>query len=234
MTPKQFDDIKNHFITAINHELRTPLSIIHSAVSNLVEGYYGDLNEKQAKSVAIIQNNLKNLEDIVDKILQVSQLEIEIISPELEKVHVQSVIDGVLHSFDQDVKARNLKVELWACPDLPCAFTNKNLLQKVLENLIDNAIRFAKEEIVIGINCYETYLNVIISDDGPGIADEDQQGLFQKFSQIHREYGPGRKGLGLGLFLCRMILEKLNGQIGVMSQRGKGASFYFTLPLYRQ
>lgn len=227
---KQIEQMKDELIGIVSHELRSPITIIYSAINNLLDGVVGELSSHQKEVLSIAKGNTKRLDRIIGDLLDVSRLESGKISMNLENKSLNEFI--VYVSANLQSMPNEITIEFMECDNLYAMIDSDRLLQ-VMTNLIGNAARYAKNKI--NISCEEFFddskqmIRIGIHDDGEGIAKEHHNKLFQKFSQINRKKGPGYQGTGLGLAICKKIVEQHGGRIWVESSIGEGAHFYFTL-----
>jgi signal transduction histidine kinase len=230
---RRLDDLKNQFMGAVSHEMRTPLTIVHAAVDNLVEGLLGPLAKKQQEVLALAQRNLRRLTRIVNDLLDLSRLESGRAKMERKPLRADRLVHEVVQNLSVAEEGRKVDIRLQLDAGLPAVYADPDLFVQVLLNLLDNARRYAKSRIEVKASSEAAGKEVVFAvlDDGPGIAQEDVGRLFTKFVQLNRPAGGGGyKGTGLGLAICKEIVEQHGGRIWVETASGKGAAFYFMLP----
>ena len=243
------EKLKDEFISIVSHEMRTPLTIIKGAVSNLKDGIVGDLNEKQIKVLDTTNRNIDRLARIINDLLDLSRLESGKTKIHRRKLELTALIDEIISNFSNAASERNIQIESEIPHGLPAVFADGDMIVQVLTNLIQNALRYAKSKITIrgykenlrpdiagkADKNYQEMIKIGVIDDGTGIAKNDLALLFNKFEQINRpEGGSGYKGTGLGLAICKQIITLNHGKIWANSDTGKGAEFYFLLPVYHE
>ncbi|MBF0492703.1 MAG: response regulator [Deltaproteobacteria bacterium] len=233
---RRLDKLKDDFISTVSHELRTPLTIVKAAISNLKDGVVGELTEKQKRVLDITNRNVDRLARLINDLLDLSRLESGFAKMNRRRLNLLPILQEVLQSFQTVAKEKNIILEAFLPPHIPMVYADPDLLSQVLHNLMNNALRFAKEKIILrAVKLDREDLRINIEDDGPGIEKNQLANLFNKFVQVNRPVGgEGYKGTGLGLVICKEILEHHNGQIGVDSFVGMGSCFYFTLPKYEE
>ena len=150
-----------------------------------------------------------------------------------EKISIEPIIKKLISRFKPFVLASNIEIKFEAGENLPQVFTDAHQIEIVIENLFDNAIRYAKGggEIKIKLEQRDKTLYFEIKDTGVGIPKDDQKFIFQKFFRSENAIRQQTQGSGLGLFIAKSIIERFHGQIGFESEENKGSTFWFTLPI---
>ncbi|OGQ44929.1 MAG: hypothetical protein A3H42_05060 [Deltaproteobacteria bacterium RIFCSPLOWO2_02_FULL_46_8] len=232
---EKMDQIKDEFISTVSHELRTPLTTIKSAIENLKDGISGDLNEKQVRVLEIADRNADRLVRIISDLLDLSRLESGMAKIRKRRVDVVSLLQEVLQNFQIRSKEQHFVLERRFAKDIPPIYADADMFVQVLNNLLDNTLRFAKKKISVEAKVVDQDIEVIISDDGIGIPKDRLKDLFGKFVQFNRPSGgEGYKGTGLGLAICKEIVDRHGGRIWVSSEEGKGTQFHFTMRQYQE
>lgn len=232
---RKLDQLKDEFVSTVSHELRIPLTIVKGAVSNLRDGVLGVLSEKQRDGIEIAARNVDRLQRLISDLLDLSRLESGKARVRFQKLHLAALVKETFKNFQRAAKKRGLLLQSHLLPALPDAFGDLDMVHQVLNNLMDNALRYAKTKISIEIQEVSSpnKLRLAVLDDGAGIVEANHQIIFDRFKQIERPMGGGGyKGTGLGLTIAKQIVERHAGKIWVESNPGKGAHFYFTLPIY--
>lgn len=232
---KKMEQLKEEFAGNVSHELRTPLAAIKMSAEDLKDGLSGLLTEEQSEMVEIILRNSLRLQKIVNEILDLSRLESGKVVVRSEPVDIGPPLGEVIRNFRKMTGRTGLVLELDLPERLPAPDADPDMIVQLLNNLLDNAARFARERVVVKATAGTDFVQVSVIDDGPGIAKEDQQRLFSRFEQIKRFKGQnGYQGTGLGLTICKEIVNQHGGKIWVESDPGSGARFHFTLPLRKE
>ncbi|MHB8740802.1 MAG: response regulator, partial [Coriobacteriia bacterium] len=225
--------MKNEFVSTVSHELRTPLTSIKGYIDLILDGEAGEINEIQQEFLSIVKENSDRLVDLINDMLDISRIESGRIVLKVQPLDLAERVTGAVNTFRAvlDQQGRTIQVDV---PDgLPKAAGDPDRVGQVLINFISNAIKYSPEggAVRVKADIDDSRIRVGISDEGIGIAPEDQQRLFTKFyrvdSSLTREIG----GTGLGLSICKSIIDLLGGEVGVISEQGKGSTFWFTLPL---
>ncbi len=230
---REVSQMKNEFVSTVSHELRTPLTSIKGYVDLILEGEAGEINEIQREFLGIVKENADRLVDLINDMLDISRIESGRIHLKIQPLDMADLIAGAVDTFAAVVEQSGHTIVVKVPDDLPRASGYRDRVEHVLINLISNAIKYSPRGGTITIRAKRDgdMIHVSVTDQGIGIAKEDQKKLFTKFyrvdSSLTREIG----GTGLGLSICKSIIELLGGQIGVRSQAGKGSTFHFTLPI---
>jgi two-component system, OmpR family, phosphate regulon sensor histidine kinase PhoR len=228
---KQLERTREEFVANVSHELRTPLSLIKGYVETLLEGARNnpDVSEHFLK---IIARNAERLDLLIQDLLSISALESGQVQLNLQPVHVHAVAEKVLADLKALAAARNvaLRNEL---PDLT-ANADENRLEQVLANLVDNAIKYGRTQgsvTVGGENRGSDKIEIYVRDDGPGIPAESLDRVFERFYRVDKARSREQGGTGLGLSIVKHIVQNHGGEVWARSEPGKGATFFFTLPI---
>jgi signal transduction histidine kinase/FixJ family two-component response regulator len=226
------DRLKSEFVAVVSHEIRTPLTSVKGAVELLTDDRYFQNNEQQAKLLNIAHANAERLLVLINDILDFSKLESASLPMCLEFESLEPVVRQAVQNLRTLIAERQIVLDCVFEPGLPDLFMDSNRIAQVLTNLLSNAIKFSAPEGRIEVRA-ETdgpMLRVSVCDCGEGIDPGNIHKLFRKFSQI--DSGSTRRvgGTGLGLVICKGIVEQHGGTIGVESVPGEGSTFYFLLP----
>lgn len=221
------------FAAMIAHDLRSPLMNIMGVVEVMTEGMFGSVTEDQKKWLARIEANSQNLVDLVSDFLDVSKLESGYVDINRERVNLIGLIQKSIESYR--VLALNKRIEIKDAfdPSLPAVHADPRRLDQVFDNLVGNAIKFTEEggTVEVGAALVDAALvRVWVRDNGVGIAGNEMGQLFEKYRQGGNVKHSRHRGTGLGLVICKMIVEAHGGRIWAESAEGRGATFFFSLP----
>jgi signal transduction histidine kinase len=228
--------LKDQFLSHVSHELRSPLSAIHQFVTLLSDGLAGDLNAKQREFLEITLRNVNQLRTMIDDLLDVTRVGTGKLTVEPQVTSIAEIIAETLETF----KTRSIEkgvVLLATVPEnLPLIFADPQRVQQILINLIDNALKFTSKDGTITVRAQVSdqdpnFLCVAVADTGCGIDSDDTKNVFDRLFQGSKIIDNGRKGLGLGLYICKELVSLHGGRIWVESQIGKGSTFSFTLQI---
>jgi len=229
---KELDQLKSMFLASMSHELRTPLNSIIGFTGWLLMDMEGDLNEEQKKQLTMVENSADHLLGLINDILDISKIEADKVELVIEKFEIAEVVNDVVDSVLPLAKDKGLKL-VSNFPEELVLNSDKRRIKQILMNLVSNAIKFTDQGIVkIDVKSLNNKdLEVIVSDSGIGIKNEDMELLFKPFQQIDMSSTKKHEGTGLGLYLCKKLAELLHGDISVKSQFGEGSEFKFIIPI---
>jgi signal transduction histidine kinase len=227
------NQLQADFSAMIAHDLRSPLMNITGVAEVMMQGLFGDVTEEQKKWLSRIQHNGRMLIELVNDFLDVSKLESGYVDVKLERINLQELIEKSVESYRVLAAEKQISMTKSIVTSLPFISADPRRLDQVLANLISNAIKFTHEQGEIEVGAEEVdpgWLNVWVKDNGEGIAAHEIAQIFQKYRQAGNLKASRQKGTGLGLVICKMIIEAHGGKIWVVSEEGKGSRFSFSLP----
>lgn len=224
--------VKSNFTSMVSHELRTPLSAIKEGIAIVQDGSAGNINKEQKEFLDIAKRNVDRLTRLISDILDFQKLESGKMPFAIKENDMNEAAQDVASTMTPLAESKGLKLTLSLEKNLPLICFDKDKIEQVLTNLLDNAIK-ATENGGIDISTAKdnNVIKVSVRDSGRGIKEEDINRLFQRFEQL--DSGTSRKtgGTGLGLAICKEIIFAHNGKIWAESQYGKGSVFHFILPI---
>jgi len=223
---------KSRFISSVSHELRTPLTSIKGFSSLLADEKFGKLPQEARKRLIKVGENVNKLMDIVNTLLDISRIESGKMEIKIAPFEIIKLIKDVTDFLGPQIESKGLKLTM----DMPKSlnvYIDKNLIERVLINLINNAIKFTASGGKIEIRCKKENQKAVISvsDTGCGMKKDDLGKVFQEFFRAQTPSAGEVKGSGLGLSLVKRIIDTHKERIWVESEFGKGTTFYFTLKL---
>lgn len=224
---------KSDFINAVSHELRTPLTSIKGYASILAAGKLGELPVPARERVEKINKHSDNLSNLINNLLDISRIESGRTELKLESLDVKTLTDNMADMLAPPLKEKNMSLTLEVPENLPPVSADKGQLERVLINLLGNAIKYTPEGGKIGLRARlldPSTLQISVSDTGVGIAEKDADKVFEEFYRVDNDYNTKVRGTGLGLSLVKTIIEAHGGKLSVSSVLGKGSTFSFTLP----
>jgi two-component system phosphate regulon sensor histidine kinase PhoR len=221
--------IRTEFIRIVSHQLRSPITNLSWAIDGLMSGDLGRIAESQLEYFKILKENSARMKELIKDLLITSRIEEGTLPIKKEKVSLIEIIKSLVSEFQPFARASNVETEFSFDENLPKILTDPQQIKVVMENLLDNAIRYSqrKGKIKIRLERKGEGIYFEIKDSGVGIPQEDQKYIFQKF---FRSKSKEKGGTGLGLFITKSIIEKLGGKIWFESKEGEGTTFYLTLP----
>ena len=229
--------LKSEFVGIVTHQLRSPLTSLSWAIEALISGEFGKVEKKQLEYLKILKENNNRMGELIKDLITVTKVEDGSQFQNKERVSLEKITRDLIFKFQPYIQGSDIDLKIIADEKLPEVLTVVDQIKIVIENLIDNAIRYAKPKggikgvIAITIVKKEKNLQFKIEDNGIGIPEEDQKYIFQKFfrSKNVKEMQP--YGSGLGLFITKSIITRLGGKIGFKSEEGKRTAFWFILPI---
>jgi signal transduction histidine kinase len=229
---QQLDKAKSEFLSITSHELRTPITPLKAQLQMLQQEYFGKLSDKQKESVDVILRNAERLNKIIEDFLEVSRIEAARLKFSFRKTDLQETVMDTVRFMEGFAKEKNITF-ITTASNLPFIEVDPDRISQVLRNLVHNAVKFspAGGRIEITVELKKDHVQFSVKDQGVGLKSEDQIRVFEPFYQVegtlNRKYG----GTGLGLTICRGIIEAQKGKIWVESKPGIGSTFSFTVPL---
>ncbi len=232
------------FYQTVSHELKTPLTSIKEFVCIILDGLAGPINDEQKEYLSLVKESCMQMAKDVNDLLDVTRLETGKYRVELEPNNIENVIYHVVNSMKVIAKQKLITLDVQLEENLPNVYMDPKRVEQILTNLINNAIKFTGKYGKIFIKGgFESdksdYIKISVTDTGCGIAVDDLKKVFERLYQVKPEHNPNATstsagGLGLGLSICKELVNLHNGQITVKSKVGKGSSFSFTLPIYHE
>jgi signal transduction histidine kinase len=216
----------------VTHELKNPLSSAMMSLYTVKDGYLGELNEAQTKSLESVGKSLDYFHDMIKNYLDLSRLEKGELKIESSPTAlVSEIITPVLQALDRELQERHMVVENNVPPSLR-ANADPNLIKIVYDNLLSNAIKYGRDDgqILLGAQDDPGRLTLSVLNESEGIPVEKMAMLFRKFSRLDTAGYAGKRGSGLGLYICKEIIEKHGGEIWADSKEGEWVKLSFTLP----
>jgi len=230
---KEYNQLKDEFVSTASHELRTPLSIIMAAIRIMLDEIPGEIVEKQRDVLTRAMKNVKGLSKIVDSLLSIAKIESGKLDLKITVVNICELIKETVSNCNTLAQEKSLSLDFEVPEQRIDICLDPDRIKEVLINLISNSIKFTSEGGWVKVTCTERDGEVLVSvqDSGVGISEEDIPKLFDKFTQFGRQAGPGEKGTGLGLAIVKKLVEMHGGKIEVESEVDQGTTFTISLPL---
>jgi signal transduction histidine kinase len=233
---RQANKAKDEFLGVVSHELKTPLNVISGYSSMLSEGMLGEITPIQEKALQTVSRQTKELHNLIDSVLQVNSIEAEMLQAEFQQVNFWEFLSELRAFYDYPL-AKDVKLVWEFRTDLPIVFADRGKLRHILENMINNAIKFTDQGTVTVSARYLSNKKVMefkVTDTGIGIPKEWWPSIFERFRQLDssdtRVYG----GVGLGLYIAKKYTTLLGGRIQVESKLGQGSTFVLRIPCQSQ
>jgi signal transduction histidine kinase len=236
----EVDRLKSEFVATVSHELRTPMTAIKGYVDILLMGAAGAINENQSHFLDIVKSNIDRLNILVSDLLDISSIEAGRVTLLKQSLNLEKISRDIITEL-QDRSSNDKKLMTFAidCPELlPHIQGDAGRVRQIMLNLMDNAYHFTPENGTITVHIHSQAgsreVQVDIEDTGVGIAEKDQERVFDRFYRGDDPLVLATPGTGLGLAIVKQLVEMHDGRVWMKSEgiSGKGSTFSFTLPIY--
>lgn len=218
--------MRDQFLAVVSHDLKNPLSSISMATQITKDNLKsGDMSDQEAM-IEVIDRNAKVMDRMITDLLDVERMTNGKLELNLAEINICDLLTECKIILDPLVKSKGLTLVVDLCEEKLMVKADHDKVLQVLSNLVGNSLKFTAPGGEIKISFQKDPLKISVTDTGSGISKENQSLLFKKFSQLESN---DRSGLGLGLFICKWIIEAHNGTISVVSEPNKGSTFSFTL-----
>jgi signal transduction histidine kinase len=230
---KELQQLKDEFVFIAAHELKTPVAAIKGYLSLVLEGMAGPVGDKVKEFIDKVMNANARLIRLVEDLLEVARSEAGRLTIEVAPVAIAEPVRQVIDELKSLADEKSIKVTYEPPPSLPQVRADAGRVKEVMVNLLGNAIKYTvgSGTVTVSHELRGNGLVTHITDTGVGISKEAQAKLFQKFYRVPNVKTKDVTGTGLGLFIVKQIIEKMEGSISVQSEEGKGSTFSFFLPL---
>ncbi len=228
---ERLNSLKSEFIASVSHELRTPLHTIIGFSELLGEQEQGTLNENQQRFLHHIQADAEHLLGLINDVIDLSRVEEGRLKVRTETLSVRAAISEAVNAINGMARSREVTVREGQCPNV-LVLADPLRLRQILYNLLSNGVKFTKPggEVAVNAVLEDGFVHITVSDTGIGLQPEEYARIFDKFYQVGLTVAGVREGTGLGLTICRQLVEMQGGRIWVESDPGQGSRFQFTIP----
>jgi len=235
--------IKGEFLANVSHELRTPLNSIVGFAEVLGESFddlEGERAEKSRRYITNILTSSKRLLELINDLLDLAKIEAGRMDLRIGPMSIADTVEGLVSLIKPQAEKRSIRVEQKVDPQIPLLHTDAGKFQQILFNFLSNAVKFTPDGGEISVRATfmapgaanrEPRIRVSVRDTGPGIAPEDHERVFEKFTQLDASETKAHVGSGLGLTISRELAEMLHGRIELESDLGRGTTFSLVIPL---
>lgn len=229
-------NLANEFVDNVSHEFRTPLTVILDYASILKEEFLGELNEEQHRTVNTIIDRSEDLNNMVNDMLDSSRIKAGIMGFQRERCDIFSTVERIQPGLELKASLREINLEFDFPESLPDVYCDPEKVGRVITNLANNAVKFCGDEGRVRVSCDHVEdskeLVIRIQDNGPGMNQEQQDVIFQRFTQLKQNIETSRQGFGLGLSIVKELVDLNLGELSLESTVGEGTTFSFTIPVY--
>jgi two-component system, OmpR family, phosphate regulon sensor histidine kinase PhoR len=230
---KKIDQVRRDFVANVSHELRTPLSILRGYIETLLDTPKSS-REELTRILRVMERHSNRLELLVEDLLTLAQLESGNPDLQLGNVDLSSFFRETIHDWEKQLTSKQLNIIVDVPPELPPMCADRTRLQEALYNLLDNAVKYSREqsEIRLSARCRDGEIELSVSDDGIGIVREDLPRIFERFYRADKARSPDKvHGTGLGLAIVKHIAQLHGGRVEAESELGKGTTIRMLLPI---
>ena len=231
---KSMENLRRELVGNVSHDLRTPLAVIHGYIETLIIKHDTYTSEERAKYLNVILESTEKLKKLVEELFELSKLEAKQITPKKEPFYINELIQDIIHKYELIIKERNIEITPIFEKDISLVHADLSLIERVLQNLIDNAIKFTPSggKITLETNDLDRYVEIRVTDTGKGIPEEQIPFVFDRYHIGDKRLSLDNNSTGLGLAIVKKILEIHDATIRLKSQLNQGTSFAFQLPTY--
>jgi signal transduction histidine kinase len=231
--------LRSQFLATVSHELRTPMNSIIGFSETLLDGLYGELNERQTVRLDRIRYNAYSLLALINDLLDLSKIDAGRMTMQSEAVSVADALAAAAQTVEPQAAAKGLSLSLDIPGNLPYVQADAERVHQVIVNLLSNAIKFTHEGSVMITACQSerngrSVIEATVADTGIGISKADQAIIFDEFRQVDGSSTRAYSGTGLGLAITRKLIEMMGGVVWVESEVGQGSKFSFALPVAQE
>jgi len=229
---KSVENLRRELIANVSHDLRTPLAVMQGYIETLSLKEDSLTSEERQRYLEVVLESSKKLSKMIAQLFEYSKLEAKQIRPEKESFFLSELAHDVSQNYQILAREKDIDIQLEIPEKLPLVFADIGLVERVLQNLMDNALKFTPNGGTITIQLTEKAksVEVKVADSGPGIPEEEQTAIFDRFHQTDYVRTEQKKGGGLGLAIVKNILDLHDATIRVQSRLNEGTSFMFELP----
>lgn len=230
------DELKSDFMATMSHELRTPLTSIIGYSDMMLAGMTGELNEKQTGFAESILQSGETLLGLINDILDLTKIEAGRLELNYETVDLRAALLGVLPVVKPRAQDKRIRISTFLPTDLSPVWADPGKLNQILLNLLTNGVKYTHENGSVSVEARPQgdLVEIWVTDTGIGISKEDQERVFQRFTQVDSSATRTQGGTGLGLAITKELVELHGGTLRVQSKLGKGSSFIFTMPISKK
>lgn len=226
--------MKSEFVSIASHQLRTPLSAIRWEAELLLSKYSEGLSEKHIDTIRSMDSLTKRMVKLVNDLLDVARIDQGAMILKKQKVDINKITKRAIDNFLLSAKAHNIQI-VFSPQKIPNVMGDEGRIKLVIENLLDNAIKYISDhgKIKISTEKEDGFIIFSIVDNGVGIPDDQQSRIFNKFFRSDNAVKYQTEGTGLGLYIAKNIIEQSKGKIWFTSKEGVGTAFHFSLPIIK-
>ena len=231
---RSMENLRRELVGNVSHDLRTPLAVIHGYIETLMMKSDQLSKEERKKYLKITLESTHKLKKLVEELFELSKLEAKQVKPKKEPFFIQDLISDICQKFELVAQKKNITLTSATDPTRSLVYADVSLIERVLQNLVDNALKFTpgNGQIIVEVDNSDQYVEIKVSDDGPGIPKEQIPFIFDRYHIGDKRISLDNNNTGLGLAIVKKILEIHNVTIKLSSKLNNGTTFSFQLPQY--
>jgi signal transduction histidine kinase len=229
--------MKGDFLSHVSHELRSPLTVVHQFVSILLDGLGGSINANQKEYLEIALRNVNQLKCMIDDLLEASRADTCKLTVKQLAISAGDLLNQTICSFRATAAAKDISLQTYIPGNLPPVYADPARICQVLTNLLDNAVKFSPSKSFITVRAQildedSNFVCISVADSVCGIEPQESEQIFERLYQVKNSLQAARRGLGLGLYICKELITLQGGRIWNDSKRLGGCTISFTLPVF--
>lgn len=231
---QRIERLKAEFISLAAHQLRTPLSAVKWILRMVLDGDTGKINDEQKEFLERAYQSNERMITLINDLLNVVDIEEGRFLYKFSNQSIEGVVKMAIAKMDKLAKSRKIKIDFKKPKKpLPQIRLDAKKMELAIRNLLDNAVSYSleKDRVTIAVSCDKINIKVMVKDEGIGIPFHQQKRVFTRFFRGDNAVKEDTEGTGLGLFICKNIIESHQGRIWFESEEGRGTTFWFTLPM---
>lgn len=232
---KQVENLRRELIANVSHDLRTPIAIIRGYVETLQIKEETITAEERKRYINTVRESAEKLEKLVNELFELSKLEANQVKAKKEPFIISELVSDISNKYQLIAKTKNITIDTVLSKELPPVFADISLIERVMQNLIDNAMKYTPEGgkiIIKTLKNSDGNVEVTVSDNGMGIPENEREQIFERYYKANN-YTDLKNSTGLGLAIAKKILDLHNSTLDLISRENFGSSFIFRLPLYQ-
>lgn len=230
---KAVENLRRELIANVSHDLRTPISIIHGYIETLqIKGEQLSAEDRN-RYLNIVIESTEKLQKLVNELFELSRLEANQVEPQKEPFSISELVSDITSNYFVIAKEKDITIKAELVQDLPPVLADISLIERVMQNLLDNAVKFTPRggKIIIKTSQADHHISVSVSDTGIGVKESDQSKIFERYYRAN-DFVDLKNSTGLGLAIVKKILDLHHSSLQLQSQKNTGSKFTFQLPAY--
>jgi len=231
---KEVEILRRELIANVSHDLRTPISIVQGYIETM-QIKDGQLSaEERKRYLLIVSESIGKLQKLVSELFELSKLEANQVKPVKESFFISELVNDISSKYQLIAKDKNISITTFLSKGLPPVYADVALIERVMQNLIDNAMKFTPDggKITIKTNKHKNEIEIIVQDTGIGIPENERKQIFGRYYKANN-FTDLKNSTGLGLAIIKKILDLHQSSLELVTEINSGTSFVFRLPVYQ-